>query len=90
MHRQCQHYEISVCQVDRPFGTECAPKRLSGLVVIRMDHPAWLAIGRAIFGGHFVWSGINHFMQTTMMAGYAASKGMPSIPSRARMTSATS
>jgi putative oxidoreductase len=41
-------------------------------------HAAWLALGRAIFGGYFVFSGINHFMQVAMLAGYTASKGVPS------------
>jgi putative oxidoreductase len=37
----------------------------------------WFAVGRAIFGGFFVFSGINHFMNASMMAGYVASKGVP-------------
>jgi uncharacterized membrane protein YphA (DoxX/SURF4 family) len=34
-------------------------------------------LGRAIFGGYFVYSGINHFRHMKMMSGYAASKGTP-------------
>jgi uncharacterized membrane protein YphA (DoxX/SURF4 family) len=34
-------------------------------------------LGRLIFGGYFVMSGINHFKQTEQMAGYAASKNVP-------------
>jgi uncharacterized membrane protein YphA (DoxX/SURF4 family) len=34
-------------------------------------------VGRAIFGGYFVYNGINHFKQQRMMAGYAGSKGVP-------------
>jgi uncharacterized membrane protein YphA (DoxX/SURF4 family) len=34
-------------------------------------------IGRLIFGGYFLFSAINHFTQTKMMAGYAKSKGVP-------------
>ena len=40
-------------------------------------HAAWLAMGRAIFGGMFVFSSIHHFMDTATMTGYAASKGVP-------------
>lgn len=35
------------------------------------------AIGRALFGGYFVWNGINHFQNREMLAGYAGSKGTP-------------
>lgn len=34
-------------------------------------------VGRTIFGGFFVYSGITHFQQRNMMAQYAASKGVP-------------
>jgi putative oxidoreductase len=34
-------------------------------------------IGRILFGGFFVFSGINHFLNRQMMAGYAGSKGVP-------------
>lgn len=34
-------------------------------------------LGRIIFGGYFLSSGINHFLETQMMSGYAASKGVP-------------
>lgn len=33
--------------------------------------------GRAIFGGYFVYNGINHFKNREMLAGYAASKKVP-------------
>lgn len=33
--------------------------------------------GRVIFGGYFVFNGLNHFMKLGMMAGYAKSKGVP-------------
>ena len=33
--------------------------------------------GRAIFGGYFVYNGINHFKSREMLAGYAASKKVP-------------
>lgn len=34
-------------------------------------------IGRLIFGGFFLYSGINHFRHRKMMAQYTASKGVP-------------
>jgi putative oxidoreductase len=38
---------------------------------------AALLLGRAIFGGYFLFSGIHHFVDREMMAGYARSKGVP-------------
>ena len=35
-------------------------------------------VGRAIFGGYFLYNGINHFLQTDQLSGYASSKGVPS------------
>ena len=37
----------------------------------------WLGIGRAIFGGYFLFNGINHFTSHAMMASFAAGKGVP-------------
>jgi uncharacterized membrane protein YphA (DoxX/SURF4 family) len=34
-------------------------------------------LGRAIFGGFFAFSGINHFTHREQMSGYAAAKGTP-------------
>lgn len=34
-------------------------------------------MGRLIFGGYFVYNGINHFLNKEHMAGYAGSKGVP-------------
>ena len=36
-----------------------------------------LLLGRIIFGGFFIMSGINHFTNLKMMAGYAGSKDVP-------------
>jgi uncharacterized membrane protein YphA (DoxX/SURF4 family) len=36
-----------------------------------------LLCGRAIFGGFFLYNGINHFLNREMMTGYSASKGVP-------------
>jgi uncharacterized membrane protein YphA (DoxX/SURF4 family) len=35
-------------------------------------------IGRLLFGGLFLYNGINHFRNRTAMTGYAAYKGLPS------------
>lgn len=34
-------------------------------------------VGRVIFGGFFIYNGINHFQHLTMMSNYAKSKGVP-------------
>jgi uncharacterized membrane protein YphA (DoxX/SURF4 family) len=36
-----------------------------------------LLVGRAIFGGFFLYNGINHFKNRRMMAAYARSKNVP-------------
>lgn len=36
-----------------------------------------LLIGRILFGGFFIMSGINHFSNLEMMTGYAGSKNVP-------------
>jgi uncharacterized membrane protein YphA (DoxX/SURF4 family) len=38
---------------------------------------ALFLLGRTIFGGYFLWNGINHFQHRKMLAGYAGSKGTP-------------
>jgi len=38
---------------------------------------ALFVLGRTIFGGFFIYNGINHFKQRRMMSQYAASKGVP-------------
>jgi len=43
---------------------------------------ALFVIGRAIFGGFFVYNGINHFRHAESLRQYAASKGVPA-PDRA-------
>lgn len=45
-----------------------------------------LAVGRALFGGYFLYNGINHFTSTGMLAGYAESKGVP-VPRAAVLVS---
>ena len=34
-------------------------------------------LGRILFGGYFLFSGLNHFMKFGMLKGYAQSKGVP-------------
>lgn len=34
-------------------------------------------LGQILFGGYFIFNGVNHFMKMEMMTGYAASKGVP-------------
>ena len=36
-----------------------------------------LVIGRAVFGGFFLYNGINHFLKREMMARYSRSKDVP-------------
>jgi uncharacterized membrane protein YphA (DoxX/SURF4 family) len=38
---------------------------------------AALLLGRAVFGGYFLYNGLNHFRKVGMMEGYAGSKGVP-------------
>ncbi len=37
----------------------------------------FLYLGRILFGGYFIFNGINHFMKLGMMSAYAKSKGAP-------------
>ena len=37
---------------------------------------ALFVLGRAIFGGYFAWSGLNHFLDEKQMSHYAAAKGV--------------
>ncbi len=34
-------------------------------------------IGRILYGGYFVYNGLNHFLNLNMLTGYAQSKGVP-------------
>jgi uncharacterized membrane protein YphA (DoxX/SURF4 family) len=34
-------------------------------------------LGRILFGGYFLMSGLNHFAHVAMLSGYAQSKGVP-------------
>lgn len=46
-------------------------------------------IGRLLFGGYFLYNGINHFRNTQMLAQYAAAKGVPKPEAAVRATGAT-
>jgi putative oxidoreductase len=43
----------------------------------RPDNSVVLAIGRVVFGGYFLYNGINHFRNREMLAQYARSKNVP-------------
>src|SRR5512138_2467620 len=45
-------------------------------------------LGRAIFGGFFVYNGINHLKNSEGMARYAGAKGVPSAQQAVRATGA--
>ena len=38
---------------------------------------ALFLLGRTLLGGYFLYSGVNHFLNTGFMAQYAAGKGVP-------------
>lgn len=38
---------------------------------------ALLGLGRLLFGGYFIFNGVNHFANAEMMTGYARAKGVP-------------
>lgn len=42
-----------------------------------MAYEIALLIGRLLFGGYFAFSGLNHFMNTEKLAGWAESKELP-------------
>jgi putative oxidoreductase len=43
-------------------------------------------VGRAIFGGYFIYNGINHLRNTAGMAQYAGSKGVPAAEQAVQAT----
>ena len=45
-------------------------------------------LGRMLFGGYFIMSGINHFKQTKQLAQYAGAKGVPKPDAAVRATGA--
>jgi uncharacterized membrane protein YphA (DoxX/SURF4 family) len=48
------------------------------VVVIDTQILTWLlALGRAIFGGYFIYASMHHFSDHVALAGYAARRGVP-------------
>lgn len=62
---------------DNPYRTDFAQKEQQEMSRRGRVGPAALLLGRAIFGGFFLYSGISHFRKADAMEGYAASKGIP-------------
>lgn len=52
-------------------------RHLRGTLPSVSSERAALALGRALFGGYFVYNGINHFLNRSMMTEYARAKGVP-------------
>ena len=48
-----------------------------GLQAVDSRERMALAIGRALFGGYFLYNGINHFLNRRMLTDYARSKQVP-------------
>src|SRR5207249_1709992 len=46
-------------------------------------------LGRLLFGGYFIFSGINHFKQTRELSQYAAAKKVPQPDLAVQLTGAT-
>src|SRR6266508_1581928 len=63
-------------------------RAIRSTVIEQTQRRAALMAGRAIFGGFFLYSGLNHFISNEMMTGYARSKGVPK-PELAVATSGT-
>src|SRR4051812_22114654 len=55
----------------------CGRQLASGLVVRRQSMRGFFLVGRALFGGFFIYSGINHLRHSESMAPYAEAKGIP-------------
>jgi len=49
----------------------------SGWIVTLVFMKAPFILGRLIFGGYFLYNGMNHFLKTKQMAQYAGSKNVP-------------
>ncbi len=52
-------------------------QRHSSRAVLPVVEDRALTAGRAIFGGYFLYNGINHFVNRDTMVAYARSKGVP-------------
>ena len=47
---------------------------------------AWFVVGRAIFGGFFAYSGVNHLQHSGSMGQYTAAKGVPAAEQAVQAT----
>src|SRR5438552_730700 len=52
---------------------------MHGYLARRLIMQAVLFLGRLLFGGYFLFSGINHFVMRQQMTAYAASHGVPAF-----------
>jgi putative oxidoreductase len=62
---------------DNPYRTPFARQVEREASLGARTSTASLMLGRAVFGGFFLYNGIRHFQNADMMSGYAASKGIP-------------
>lgn len=53
-------------------------KERSDALTHTMNYQELFLLGRVLYGGYFFIMGVNHFRNTGALAGYAASKGVPS------------
>jgi uncharacterized membrane protein YphA (DoxX/SURF4 family) len=61
----------------RPSGRRLPRRRRQSAVRSSSGHAATLAFGRVLFGGYFLYNGVNHFRTRSAMTQYAASKDVP-------------
>jgi putative oxidoreductase len=64
-----QHERVEAQQIDVEPGVRRIARRTGTAVP--------LLLGRAIFGGFFLYNGINHFVSRQMLTEYARGKGLP-------------
>ena len=67
-------YVAELYPATEPSATDRARERTGAT---RTMERAALLTGRAIYGGYFLYSGINHFLKRKMMTEYARAKGVP-------------
>lgn len=62
---------------DNPYRTAFARQAEREASMGELAGTTALLLGRAIFGGYFLYNGINHLQNADRMVGYAAGKGIP-------------
>lgn len=72
-HRGVSPRLYSACTLDEGQRAFAAMNRIDPEATMRVP----FLLGRLIFGGYFVMSGINHFKQSGQMTQYAAAKNVP-------------